>query len=77
LREVARVGSTTQIAPPDDGAVVTIVYADGMRADREVIAALRGDATGLDEPFGENEYSIVLHVQYNEFQYVTGMKFCE
>ena len=72
LREVVQVGSKTQIQPPDDGATVTIVYADGQRADGKTIPELQGDSTSAEKPFGENEYSIVLLIEFGNLKYVTG-----
>jgi hypothetical protein len=46
IREIAQIGSTTQIAPPDAGAVVEIVHSDGAYAFlSDGVTSLQGDHT--------------------------------
>lgn len=72
IRELAQIGSTTQIDPPDAGAVVTIVQSDAdgvMMSDG--ITPLTGDHTGDAVPPSENDYSIALKVRYGQIDYAT------
>ena len=72
IREIATVGSTTQIDPPDTGAVVEIVQADAdgiMMSDG--VTSLQGDHTGLSAPPSENDYSIGIKISYGAIDYAT------
>jgi hypothetical protein len=72
IREIAQVGSTTQIDPPDAGAVVEIVQADAqgiMMSDG--ITPLQGDHTGMSTPPSENDYSIGVKIRYGTIDYAT------
>lgn len=72
IREIAQVGSTTQIDPPDSGAVVEIVQADAdgvMMSDGTT--PLQGDHTGASVPPSENDYSIGIKIRYGLIDYAT------
>ncbi|MCB8963295.1 MAG: lamin tail domain-containing protein, partial [Ardenticatenales bacterium] len=72
IREIAQVGSTTQIDPPDAGAVVEIVQADAqgiMMVDG--VTPLQGDHTGISVPPSENDYSIGLKIRFGQIDYAT------
>ncbi len=72
IRELAQLGSTTQIDPPDAGAVVEIVQVD---ADGVVMAdgvtPLQGDHTNDPLPPSENDYSIGLKIRFGQIDYAT------
>lgn len=72
IHEVATLGSTTQIDPPDSGATVTIVQVDAddvMMSDG--VTPLQGDHTGMSLPPSENDYSIGLKIRYGTIDYAT------
>jgi beta-lactamase superfamily II metal-dependent hydrolase len=72
IREIATLNSTTQIDPPDVGAVVEIVQVDGdsvMLVDG--VTPIQGDHTGDAVPPSENDYSIALKVTYGDIDYAT------
>jgi hypothetical protein len=72
IREIAQVGSTNQIDPPDTGAVVEIVQADAdgiMLADGTT--PLQGDHTNDSVPPSENDYSIGIKIRYGLIDYAT------
>jgi hypothetical protein len=72
IREIAQLWSTTQIAPPDSGAVVTIVQVDGdgvFLADG--VTPIQGDHTGAALPPSENDYSIGVKIRYGLIDYAT------
>jgi beta-lactamase superfamily II metal-dependent hydrolase len=72
IRELADLWSTTQIAPPDPGAVVTIIQVDGddvYMADG--VTPIQGDHTGSSLPPSENDYSIALKIRYGQIDYAT------
>jgi len=72
IREIAQLGSTTQIDPPDAGAVVEIVQVDGdgvMLADG--VTPIQGDHTGDSVPPSENDYSIALKIRFGLIDYAT------
>jgi beta-lactamase superfamily II metal-dependent hydrolase len=72
IREIAELWSTTQINPPDDGAVVTIVQVDGdgvYLADG--VTPIQGDHTGVSVPPSENDYSIGVKIRYGLIDYAT------
>lgn len=72
VRELADIGSTTQIDPPDSGALVQIVQADAediYMADGTT--PLTGDNTGMSTPPSENDYSIALYIRYGDIEYAT------
>lgn len=72
FRELAQLGSTTQIDPPDAGALVTIVQVDAsgvMMADG--ITPLQGDHSADAVPPSENDYSIALKIRYGVIDYAT------
>lgn len=72
IHEIAQLGSTTQIAPPDSGALVEIIQTD---ADSVYMAdgttPLQGDHTAESLPPSENDYSIALHIRYGLIDYAT------
>ena len=72
IREVANVGSTTQIDPTDPLATVTVIQADGydvMMSDGTT--PISGDHTGMSKPPSENDYSIALKISYGQVDYAT------
>jgi len=72
IRELAQLSSTTQIDPPDAGALVTIIQVDAngvMMADG--ITPLQGDHSADAVPPSENDYSIALKVRYGTIDYAT------
>ncbi len=72
FRELAVLGSTTQIDPPDAGAVVEIVQVDGdgvMMVDG--ITPIQGDHTGATTPPSENDYSIGIKIRFGLIDYAT------
>lgn len=72
VRELADIGSTTQIDPPDSGALVQIIQSDAediYMADGTT--PLTGDRTGMSTPPSENDYSIALYIQYGDIEYAT------
>jgi hypothetical protein len=72
IREVAELWSVTQIDPPDEGAVVTIVQVDGdevMLADG--VTPIQGDHTSANTPPSENDYSTGVKVRYGLIDYAT------
>ncbi|MDJ0756228.1 MAG: lamin tail domain-containing protein [Ardenticatenaceae bacterium] len=72
IREIAQVGSTTQIDPPDVGALVTISQADAEGITLvDGVTPLRGDHTALALPPSENDYSIALKITYEDIDYAT------
>lgn len=72
IRQVAQVGSTTQIRPPDTDAVVTVEAANGWGVMMEDgITPIRGDHTKDPHPPSENDYSIALKVQFGLIDYAT------
>ena len=72
IREIAQVGSTTQINPPDAGAVVEIVQvdADGIMMS-DGITPLQGDHTAMSVPPSENDYSIGIKIRHGLIDYAT------
>lgn len=72
IREIAQVGSTTQIDPPDTDAVVEIVQtdADGIVMS-DGVTPLQGDHTGMSTPPSENDYSIGIKIRYGLIDYAT------
>ncbi len=72
IREIAVLNSTTQIDPPDSGAVVEIIQvdADGVTMV-DGTTLLTGDHTGDTTPPSENDYSISLKITYGLLDYAT------
>ncbi len=71
-RELAQLGSTTQIDPPDPDVTVTIIQVDAaglLQADG--ITPVAGDHTADPTPPSENDYSIALKITYGAIDYVT------
>ena len=72
IREIAQIGSTTQIDPPDTGAVVEIIHSDGAYAFlSDGVTSLQGDHTWRATPPSENDYSIALKIRYGLIDYAT------
>ncbi len=72
IREIAQLYSTTQIDPPDTGALVEIVQVDAdgiMMADGTT--PLQGDHTAASLPPSENDYSIGLKIRFGVLDYAT------
>jgi beta-lactamase superfamily II metal-dependent hydrolase len=74
IRELAQIGSTTQIdLGISEGVTVTIVQVDAegiMMADG--VTPVQGDHTGDALPPSENDYSITIWLNWGEFDFVTG-----
>lgn len=72
IREIAQLYSTTQIDPPDVGAVVEIVQvdADGITL-ADGLTPLQGDHTTMPTPPSENDYSIAIKIRYGLIDYAT------
>jgi hypothetical protein len=71
-RELAQLGSTTQIDPLDSNVTVTIIQVDAaglLQADG--ITPVSGDQTLDPTPPSENDYSIALKITYGAIDYVT------
>jgi beta-lactamase superfamily II metal-dependent hydrolase len=71
-REIAQVGSTTQIDPPDANAIVEVIQSDAvgvMMVDGVTLVA--GDHTTDPYPPSENDYSIALKISYGSIDYAT------
>eukprot|EP01062_Namystynia_karyoxenos_P032443 TRINITY_DN23923_c0_g1_i1.p1 TRINITY_DN23923_c0_g1~~TRINITY_DN23923_c0_g1_i1.p1 ORF type:complete len:442 (+),score=130.84 TRINITY_DN23923_c0_g1_i1:82-1407(+) len=71
IREVAQVGSTTQINPPDANAEVKIVLSDGKGVKTADNRLVSGDHSGEDYPPSENDYSIALLISFGDIRYAT------
>ncbi len=72
IREIAQVGSTTQIDPPDANAVVEIVQADADSITMvDGVTPLQGDHTNNPVPPSENDYSIGIKIRYGLIDYAT------
>jgi beta-lactamase superfamily II metal-dependent hydrolase len=72
VREVAQVGSTTQIDPPDAGARVEIIEADAQGVLMvDGVTPVPGDHTADPLPPSENDYSIALKISFGEIDYAT------
>ena len=72
IREIAQLRSTTQIDPPDAGAVVEIIQVDAddvMMVDGTTPVA--GDHTAMAIPPSENDYSIALKISFGSIDYAT------
>ncbi len=72
IRQLAQLGSTTQIDPPDAHAQVEIIQVDAatvMLADG--ITPLAGDHSMDPIPPSENDYSIALKISYGQIDYIT------
>ncbi|MBK8900510.1 MAG: lamin tail domain-containing protein [Anaerolineaceae bacterium] len=72
IHELAQLGSTTQIDPPDTGAVVEIVQVDGDGVTLvDGVTPIQGDHTGDATPPSENDYSIGLKIRFGLIDYAT------
>lgn len=72
IRQLAQLGSTTQIDPPDAGALVTVIQTDAtgvLMADG--VTPLQGDHTAEAVPPSENDYSIALKIRFGSIDYAT------
>ncbi len=72
IRELAQLGSTTQIDPPDAGAIVEIVQADGDGVTMvDGVTPIQGDHSADATPPSENDYSLGLKIRYGLIDYAT------
>jgi len=72
IREVAVLGSSTQIAPPDAGAEVTILITDARGVKMaDGTTDVGGDHREDQLPPSENDYCIGLLIRFGDFTYVT------
>lgn len=72
IREIAQIGSTTQIDPPDAGAVVEIIHSDGANiVMADGVTSIQGDHSADAVPPSENDYSIALKIRYGQIDYAT------
>ena len=72
IREIAQIGSTTQINVPDQNATVEIIETDAQGVVMEDgTTPLTGDHTGDSLPPSENDYSIALKITFGEIDYAT------
>lgn len=72
MREVAKIGSTTQIRPPDEGAEVKIIMTDGEGVKQEDgKTPLSGNHVDAPLPPSENDYCIALRITYGDFRFAT------
>ena len=72
LREVAKLGSTTQIAPPDREAEVTIVMTDALGVKmKDGVTPVSGDHHRDNVPPSENDYCIALLIRFGDVTYIT------
>ncbi len=72
IRELAQVGSTTQIDPPDPGASVEVIQVDAQGVGMEDgTTPLPGDHTNDNLPPSENDYSIALKISFGDIDYAT------
>ena len=72
-RQIAQIGSTSQITPPDSNAIVKVVAADGS-SYKPLLGdglPLRADHTAYNDAPGENEYSLALKISFGRFTYAT------
>jgi hypothetical protein len=70
VRQIAKLCSTTQLAPPDADAAVTIVAVDAATtymADGKTLVG--GDHHAESYPPSENDYSVGFVVRYKQFSY--------
>lgn len=72
-RELAQLGSTIQIDPPDANVTVEIIQVDasGVMMD-DGVTPVPGDHTTDPLPPSENDYSITLKITYGTIDYITG-----
>eukprot|EP00727_Mastigamoeba_balamuthi_P003603 m51a1_g1324 hypothetical protein (743) ;mRNA; f:259312-262772 len=70
-REIAKLCSATQIAPPDEGARVVVVSVDAAGVKEKDGSPLAGDRTSEKKPPYENDYSVGLMIRYKGFTYGT------
>lgn len=71
VRETAQLCSTTQVAPPDAGAVVTVVAADAAGAKMPDGRPVAGDHRADALPPSENDYCVGLVLRYGRFTFAT------
>lgn len=70
VREPAQIGSTTQIAPPDEGASVMIVAADAKGTMmKDGATPVSGDNRNASCVPNENDYSVGAILRYRKFTY--------
>jgi beta-lactamase superfamily II metal-dependent hydrolase len=71
-REIAQIGSTSQI-DLDDNIVVEVIESDACDVKmQDGSTPVSGDHTLEDLPPSENDYSITLKISFNQLDYVTG-----
>jgi hypothetical protein len=71
-REIAQLGSTTQIDPPDPNVTVTIIQVDAAGLMMEDgTTPVSGDHTAEGTPPSENDYSTALKITYGAIDYAT------
>lgn len=71
VRETAQLCSTTQIAPPDASAQVTVVAADAQGAKLQDGRPVGGDHRQDELPPSENDYCVGLVLRYGKFTFAT------
>jgi len=71
IRETAKLGSTTQISPPDEDALVTIVMTDGIGVKQADGTPVSGDNSQMAVPPSENDYCIALKIEFGSIVYAT------
>jgi hypothetical protein len=71
IRETAKLGSTTQISPPDEDAKVTIIMTDGLGVKQADGTPVSGDNSKMAVPPSENDYCIALKIEFGSIVYAT------
>lgn len=72
IRQIAQLGSTTQIDPPDGNATVEIIQADAANVlQADGVTPVQGDHTTDNLPPSENDYSIALKISFGRIDYAT------
>ena len=71
VREGAKICSTSQIEPPDEGAEVQIIISDAYGIKDSNGNLISKDRRSDSSPPDENCYSIALRIQYKDFVYIT------
>ena len=73
IREIAKLCSSDQIVPPDEGAKVEVIMRDayGIKNDdgKSLFGSRRGTNTDGVKTVAENDYSISLKITYGDFSY--------
>jgi hypothetical protein len=72
IREVAVLGSTNQIRPPDKDASVTVVITDAKGVKMvDGVTDVSGNHRLDNVPPSENDYCVGLLIRFGEFTYLT------